>query len=510
MKSPRIICSRLASALLLLASVGVAGRASAVVVPGGGKASLDCAAGFEVEGTTNPTSVVGTKTKVSEKACAKSCTFSVKLCINEPVAGCTASAVTGFSVKPPSVTLPLPPLGGSAHVCGAATEITVAQKKVKKIKVSATTSGKPDKDVLILACKPNKKMTGCGTTTTTLPGCSAKNPAGGPDQAVFTVLGQGTDLDNGWTGTSHNFPVIKDASVVFCLTGCDTSTNPICQANAPTGATAINGATFGPPLPLIAGGVPVCVINRFAGNPTGTADISLGTMNGLIPLLSDVFATDPTRVCPQCLGGTCDSGGNHGKQCTVDGSVTVAQSLATNKDFQLSKACPPLGNPLSTLTINLPITTGTIGTPGTGGSKPCREKEAQGVPVKDNNCSGGCSTGNCTGNACVTHIPDPSNPAAMICVDAKGGLSQSCCNDNPSVPCFDTAPGGAGINRTGRPVVATPAWPDPTYPKTAQGVVTVATFCEAGTGSSNIDTVSGLPGPGAVIFNNKVEWQKLP
>jgi len=233
-------------------------------------------------------------------------------------------------------------------------------------------------------------------------------------------------------------------------------------------------------------------------------------MNGLIPLLSDVYATDPTRVCPQCLNGKCDSGGRRGQDCTVDGTVNVAQSLATNKNFQLSKSCPPLGSPLSTLTINLPITTGSIGTPGTGGSKPCREREAQGVPAKDNNCSGGCGQGNCTGAACTSKIPDPSNPSQMICVDSKGGLSQACCNDNTSVPCFDTGPGGVGIQRTGRPVAPTPAFPDTTYPKTAEGVVTVATFCEAGTGSSNVDTVSGLPGPGAVVFNNKVEWQVLP
>jgi hypothetical protein len=327
---------------------------------------------------------------------------------------------------------------------------------------------------------------------------------------VFTILGEGTDLDNGWTGTSHNFPVIKDASVTFCLSDCDMTTNPVCTANGPSGEGSVNSPFFGPPLPLIAGGVPVCVVNRYSANATGTGRLDTGEMDGLIPLLSDVYATDPTRVCPQCLAGKCDSGGKRGAACTVHGTVNVAQSLATNKNFQLSKDCPPLGSPLSTLTINLPITTGSIGTPGTGGSKPCREREAQGVPAKDNNCSGGCGQGNCTGAACTSKIPDPSNPSQMICVDSKGGLSQACCNDNTSVPCFDTGPGGIGIQRTGRPVAPTPAFPDTTYPKVAEGVVTVATFCEAGTGSSNVDTVSGLPGPGAVVFNNKVEWQVLP
>ena len=93
--------------------------APAVVVPGGGKKKTDCFAGFEVDGTTNSSTVVGKgATTVDQKACDMSCTFTVSLCINEPVAGCTASAVSGFTFKPPSATLPLPVLGGSDHVCG--------------------------------------------------------------------------------------------------------------------------------------------------------------------------------------------------------------------------------------------------------------------------------------------------------------------------------------------------------------------------------------------------------
>jgi len=48
------------------------------------------------------------------------------------------------------------------------------------------------------------------------------------------------------------------------------------------------------------------------------------------------------------------------------------------------------------------------------------------------------------------------------------------------------------------------------FPKLAHSEVTVATFCIAATGSSNIDTVTGLPGPGAVTFNNDVCWLKAP
>jgi hypothetical protein len=52
--------------------------------------------------------------------------------------------------------------------------------------------------------------------------------------------------------------------------------------------------------------------------------------------------------------------------------------------------------------------------------------------------------------------------------------------------------------------VATPTptpWGDDQYPKTANGVVMVSTFCEPPTGTGTVDITSGLPGPGAVIFN---------
>jgi hypothetical protein len=35
---------------------------------------------------------------------------------------------------------------------------------------------------------------------------------------------------------------------------------------------------------------------------------------------------------------------------------------------------------------------------------------------------------------------------------------------------------------------------------------TVATFCIASSGSSTIDQVAGLPGPGAVTFNGTQTW----
>src|SRR5262249_57458209 len=60
--------------------------------------------------------------------------------------------------------------------------------------------------------------------------CPKRESPGLPSQITLTVptadrahpeLGNGSDLDNGWTGTSHNFPVIGGSSLKYCLSGCD-------------------------------------------------------------------------------------------------------------------------------------------------------------------------------------------------------------------------------------------------------------------------------------------------
>jgi hypothetical protein len=84
------------------------------------------------------------------------------------------------------------------------------------------------------------------------------------------------------------------------------------------------------------------------------------------------------------------------------------------------------------------------------------------------------------------------------CIDTKGGLSQTCCSGNTARPCFPTLNGGQ-IVRTGSATPPTPAFPDPTYPKSGN-VTLVATFCEASSGSSAVDVVTGLPGPGAIVL----------
>src|SRR5262249_4994283 len=161
---------------------------------------------------------------------------------------------------------------------------------------------KKDKDVLKVRCVPN---TGGGE-------CPA-NPQGGPRELQLLAASSGTDLDNGWTGNSHNFPVVSNSELRVCLTGCGATSNPQCTADEAQTVedteekgrrTRVRGEPSGPPLPLLAANTPVCVVNRFAATKvTGvTASIETGVVTGTVNLLSDVFLTTTSQVCPRCSG----------------------------------------------------------------------------------------------------------------------------------------------------------------------------------------------------------------
>ncbi len=498
----------------VLLAWAVASQALAVRVPGGGSPATDCYGEFEVDGVASVAAPQTVRCMDGDPACDHDgavngvCTFRVALCANQTdlAPACTPP----FPPTPLAAMRPLglaarlglhsPPLDGSA--CGALVDVPVQLHRrgrrpgSARLRMVTLASSRPrrDADLMVLQCVPNLPCQGeCCT-----------NGAGGPSEVVYTVASTGTDLDTGFTGVSHNFPVIAGATLSLCLTGCDESTNPVCAASGPTGKGTPNTDTFGPPLPLFAAGVPVCVVNRFRDPVVqGTVNVQTGeyqsVVNGAptpIVLLADIYNTSANQVCPQCSAGaiggagTCDSGPNQGQHCTTSGTVQVVNASAgINERYTLSNDCPPggqQGSKTGTVTITLPVTTGTDSRTG----------KCPGQP-KDDQCgtfSAACTV-DCDGQ------PDP-----------KGGVNQWCCSDANHTPCFPTAANSGEPNhaivRTGTAVVATPAWPDPTYPKTASDAKLVATFCIASTGSSTIDQVAGLPGPGAVIFNGTQEWRE--
>jgi hypothetical protein len=361
----------------------------------------------------------------------------------------------------------------------------------------------------VQACVPGCAGTTTTTSTTTTTIVCLSNPAGGPDTLDLTVSGNGTDLDVGWTGVDHNFPLVPNATLRMCLATCGPGGTPPCDMLGLVGRREPNGATFGTPLPLLAANVPICIVNEWNPTipPTGTVNPLTGDASLQIDLTSKVHLTTATQVCPRCNNGRCDSGPNQGKACTVEATLAVTQSLGANKLYNLSQDCPPDPGALAApLDIRLPATTGTA---MLAGPTPCTSQPGQpmGTPVMDDDCGGtGCGAGNCTGSACASMTTDPST-GAPICMDSKGGLSQNCCNGDTTKQCFPTA--GEAIVRMGRPFPPSPPFPDQTYPKTGNGVL-AAVFCVPATGANSIDVTAGVPGPGALVAPISATWHRAP
>ena len=475
------------------------------VVPGGGKAATDCAVVWDgVTATSGATTVA---CEDGDPACDVdgtingSCTLGVNVCVlAEGIAGCTASGVdtlevasvllsAGDLVQTPLV-LPATPASTAACGTGAVVRLPLRGKSrpkpsrrfVVKARATTTVDGKTkvDKDRLVLRCLPSKREAECPA-----------NAAGGPRELRLVVPESGTDLDNGWIGIGHSFPVVNGSTIRACLSGCDAGTNPTCTIDADTGIGTTNPA-FGPPLPTLVVGSATCLVNRYDSRITGTADQSTGAIELAFDLNTEVWITSPGAVCPQCSGhaigdtGVCQSGPDRGRACRVEGTVVVAD--VGEAPFKLSSQCRPEGTLVGRLAIPIHVTTGqrTL-----SGALPCEEQ------LETNACASpdGC-TATCTGDACTELVPDPVNPEQQVCRDRKGGISQRCCADDTTTACFASDQ----IVRTGRAAPLTPPWGDPTYPKTAEPVLADA-FCEPATGTNLLDAITtGLPGPGAVIM----------
>jgi hypothetical protein len=521
----------LATAFAALLAVGLCvSTASALSLESKNKKGSECSARWEVTGDTGLT-VTKSKPGSHQVDCADgsdcdtdgaangSCTVELAACAAVAVDGCTPAPLTEVAFKGKTTQLSgltAPPTGVTEETCGTPGSTTLTLKKngekpSKKFpaKMKFDDGGK-GKSTVKIRCIPGS---GGGTTTTTIPGGGATCPdtqSGQPKQINYTVPVEGSDLDNGWTGSSHNFPVVNGSTLKMCLSECDATTDSECTGSGSTGEGSLNGPTFGAPLPLLASNVPVCVINRFQPEPIlGSVNLQTGDATATVKLFADTYVTgNAEEICPTCRSqggigsqGTCSSTArNAGAACTVEGLVTVGAFGGNPSDYKLSGSCIPPNSLLSgTLNIVLPLTTGES---RKDGSKPCVRQpgEPPGLTPQDDSCGGGSCTGTCGGDACA------ATDDMGRCLDVKGGISDLCCSNDSSKPCFPTAAdSGGSIIRNGMPVAPAPAWPDPTYPKTSEGTVFAAVFCEGATDSSQVNLVTGLPGPGALLLPGTAE-----
>jgi hypothetical protein len=449
------------------------------------------------------------------------CTFQLASCPNQANDTCTGADLKKlqgktalFGPKKCGGVKGLKLSPGTGSTCSSFVSITAKAKRRGKatgqcsLKLKTKSSDRPprkDLDSFTLVCDPNDatRAAACGgggdggNCDANFPAICPPNPDGGPNMIRQVVLATGTDLDNGFSGDSHNFPVIEGSQLQLCLSNCNNTDDPICDTCARTGQGTGNGITFGPPLPLVAGGVPVCVINRYKNTfLSGTANVATGEITGTIDLLSTVITTPPSRVCPRCTGGgnviggqgTCDGGLSNGQACTIEGLVRVNSDNPpiSNALYPLSSQCLPGGlgtENAGTLDIGLPLTTGTA--------------------TRTGRCPGQTQDDACGAAAC--------GPSCSSAPPLKGGINQTCCANDPNRPCFPTKNGGT-ITRTGTPVAPQPPWDTDkeTYPKSSTGENVVAIFCIPATTSSTVNQVAGLPGPGALILPVDQEWSRTP
>lgn len=485
----------------------IATASAQTLVPGGGSPRSDCYGEWlsppPNRGATGIDCQDGDPACDLDRTANGTCLIATGICLHmDNVPRCRPPAIRQVTVratpkrlrKDLSVALPTPPAAPvSVATCGTDAVITLPldtrhkghQRPSKRVTLRMVTigSGSPrkDDDRLRLRCVPNAGAGRCGA-----------NPAGGPGELRMVAPGSGSDLDIGWTGAAQGFGVVANATMRLCLGGCESTTNSLCSEREPETA-GLNGNAFGAPLPLLASGVPICVVNRL-GSPalTGfTADVATGAVGGTMTLASQAFRTSLAQVCPRCSGpapgdvGICDSGARQGRGCLTGGVVRVPGAQG-NPTYALSRDCPPAGEPLGTIALAVPLTTATT---TLAGPRPCGA-------ARDDGCAGTC-TAACTGAACAS-------TANGQCVDAKGGLSQLCCSDDPQRPCFPTAT-GAPITRVGSATAPSPPFGDPTYPKVG-GITLAGAFCAPASGSSLLDGLVGLPGPAAIVLPMTTAW----
>src|SRR5262245_26809989 len=194
------------------------------------------------------------------------------------------------------------------------------------------------------------------------------NAAGGPSELVLTSQDAGSDIDLGWRGTeAHNLPFPAGSEMGLCRSGCDDTTDPVCDANGT--AVTVAGQTLAPPVPFMAGSVTgVCLVVKFTTPPSGTANVQTGAIDISANLTAAAhvafFPTATTKICPRCSGatvgaaGTCDSGDRVGQACVVDDVITVPDAPAgSDTVYNVSRDCAPSTAPNGTTALALSLTT---------------------------------------------------------------------------------------------------------------------------------------------------------
>jgi hypothetical protein len=310
--------------------------------------------------------------------------------------------------------------------------------------------------------------------------------------AVTFTAKPGSMIDTGWTGIYHRQDLPHDAALALPLT-CDPGTGSCAIAG-----DALPDTTVGPPVPLSAGGVPICVLSTFRETPTGSYDCGTGCSELTLPLLVRTFL-DPevASPCPTCVGdltpndgvksGTCNGGSTPGASCDVGGitdrfAATGVDAASTSND------CLPTGSSVGELAIDLsPLTTGTTSLTA---SFDCRSPD---FPETKCHCANQVQPNSCFDGICPASGVCESGPIDGICSNQR---FRFCRPESGTEDCEDIFPGsGTCVSE-----------PRPCFPSTIERIgacgtadaILTSVFCVPNTRAAAINTVMGLPGPAAV------------
>ncbi len=383
--------------------------------------------------------------------------------------------------------------------------------------------------------------------------CSAACTCPSQGEVTFSVR-PGADLDAGWTGVADNFPLQTGSIIRGEISGCDGQTDDDCaffgnigsfcsgdpsrsctNDNQCSGAGTCMISTFGPPLPLSAGGVPACVSIRFATDATGSFNLQSGAAELHLTFNAAVFlGIDVSQPCPICdcgkadphdcqIGesGTCaGSGVVFGGPCTVEGTGPLGPT---------SNSCPPSSSLNVTgdglvLTPD-PLTTGTVTFPS---SQPCDGSGFENAScwcdgqTQPSACNAACDGGSRDGQACSSDADCPGAPAGackQLCRQIPGdAVGEAECTAGPVDQTCAGAPEITCTNDGGCPSGKGPCASHKRRcfldPIVRQGVASTTVnsfagaFCVAATSGSAINTTAGLPGPGAITFATDVSIKR--
>lgn len=380
-----------------------------------------------------------------------------------------------------------------------------------------------------------------------------------------------TELDTGWTGIAHDSDV-NDHQVLLGNLNCASSTVPcgvceiaginpgngmcrcindnrsVCDQPFQNDANDCGGQLctcyLGPPLPLSAGNTPACVVNRFASNVSGSANVDEGSGNVNVNLRSIVFLGQSLiEPCPYCEGddvvadgkrdGICRYGEDAGQSCDADATSTTFPAPDGGDGHSIDCFPDPGKNVSGTgLTINLAQTTSSVslfadvdcGFPpfvkeechcgicsgnnafpcssnvdcAAGGFGNCQSR-GFGDP-RANQCAG---AGGCTLGADGDGVCDegPTDKYCDAVVRASGDGFIQCLGDaDCAFGTIGVAAGNCTLEKTrecfGRTIEAAGV-ADPDTP------IGAAIFCIPPTGNAGINSVAGLPGPGRVVNQSR-------